>query len=215
MEEVDSLMSLEKLLQQNKGVINYVQVYGLPRSGTSMMMQMLAAGGLPVMSDGQREADDDNPKGYFEIDEAKQLATNNAWVANAQGRVIKVVAQLLPYLPKKFKYRIIFMDRAVEEVLASQKTMLSRNDQSGGDIPEDRLRDIYARQVRASADLLKRNRIPTYRMVYGNVVADPAAAAEKLNQFFDGRLDVEKMAQAVDPSLHRQKTSELKNVATD
>jgi tetratricopeptide (TPR) repeat protein len=184
-------------------------VTGLPRTGTSMMMQMLASGGMEVLSDGNRVADEDNPRGYFELGEAKKLASDNRWVQRAQGKVVKVIAQLLPYLPSQFDYRVIFMDRALEEILASQRTMLSHQGKLGADIAPRRLREVFLRQIKEAVGLLRRTQIPTVRAVYTDILADPAAFAEKIQSFLGMELDVEKMAQSVDPSLYRQRKDEL------
>ena len=106
-------------------------VSGLPRSGTSMMMQMLDGGGLPILSDGEREADEDNPRGYLELEGTKRLRTDHSWLADAQGHVVKVIAQLIPVLPLGFGYRVIFMERDIVEVLSSQRHMLERLGEQG------------------------------------------------------------------------------------
>src|SRR6202795_633569 len=101
-------------------------VSGLPRSGTSLMMQMLEAGGLPVLSDGERKADTDNPRGYLEWERIKQLPKQPALIAEAEGKVVKVISQLLLSLPEGHEYRVIFMQRPLPEVLKSQDEMLRR-----------------------------------------------------------------------------------------
>ena len=110
-----------------------VVVSGLPRSGTSMMMQMLEAGGMEVMTDGLRAADEDNLKGYFEYETVKALHTDRNWLPEARGKAVKIISELLKYLPETQTYRIIFLRRALEEVLASQDRMLVRRGvQPGG-----------------------------------------------------------------------------------
>jgi hypothetical protein len=104
-----------------------VVVSGLPRSGTSMMMKMLEAGGIPVLTDYEREADEDNPKGYFEFERVKNLKDgDDAWLPQAKGKVVKVIAALLTDLPSSYEYEVIFMRRAMPEILASQRQMLIR-----------------------------------------------------------------------------------------
>src|SRR5215207_9218271 len=84
-----------------------VIVSGLPRSGTSMMMRMLAEGGLPVLTDELRGADDDNPQGYLELEVVRQLKEGNVrWLENAQGKAVKVISSLLDYLPREYPYKI-------------------------------------------------------------------------------------------------------------
>jgi len=101
-------------------------VSGLPRSGTSLMMQMLAAGGMPVLSDGERKADTDNPKGYLEWERVKQLPKDPSLIAEAEGKVVKVISQLMLSLPDGHEYRIVFMQRPLAEVMKSQDEMLKR-----------------------------------------------------------------------------------------
>ena len=101
-------------------------VSGLPRSGTSLMMQMLESGGLPVLCDGERQADTDNPKGYFEWERIKQLPKDPSLIAEAEGKVVKVISQLILSLPAGHDYRVVFMQRPLPEVLKSQDKMLQR-----------------------------------------------------------------------------------------
>ena len=110
--------------RDNDADAEVVVVSGLPRSGTSMMMQMLNAAELTPYTDSKREADENNPKGYFESEIAKQLARTNTWIEECQGKVVKIVAPLIPYLPQKFRYKVIFMDREIEEIIESQSKML-------------------------------------------------------------------------------------------
>jgi hypothetical protein len=116
-----------------------VVVSGLPRSGTSMMMQMLEAGGLPILTDGERVADADNPRGYYEYAPAKRLMTDRTWLPAADGKAVKIVAQLLPYLPPApHRFRVIFMKRDLGEVLASQQVMLANLNKTGARLPRDK-----------------------------------------------------------------------------
>ncbi|HNY87520.1 MAG TPA: hypothetical protein PKN23_13545, partial [Candidatus Hydrogenedentes bacterium] len=112
--------------QRNIPPPEIVVVSGLPRSGTSMMMRMLAAGGMPLFTDGVRAADSDNPLGYFEHEAVKRLREDASWVPGAAGKAVKVVSALLPALPEGFQYRVILMRRPLEEVLASQRRMFGR-----------------------------------------------------------------------------------------
>ena len=103
-----------------------IVVSGLPRSGTSMMMKMLAEGGLPILTDALREADDDNPNGYYEFELVKKLPDGqNKWLADANHKVVKIISALLEHLPTNYRYKIIFMEREPSEILASQQKMLA------------------------------------------------------------------------------------------
>jgi hypothetical protein len=185
-----------------------VVVSGLPRSGTSMIMQMVAAGGFPVLSDGIRGADLDNPRGYLEYEPVKNLLRDAGWVAEAKGKAVKVVAPLLRALPKDLAYRVILIERDFNEVLDSQAQMLLRRNKSLPDTPERRnsLREAFGRSLREARDFLRRH--PRTRLLVlqqENVLRDPAGAAAQINDFLGGHLDVLKMAAEVDPSLHRQR----------
>src|SRR5215212_2341111 len=118
-------------------------VTGLPRSGTSMMMQMLAAGGMPVLAAAVRAPDADNPRGYLEFEAAKRTARDAAWVAGAAGKAVKLVHLLLPDLPQEHEYRVLFMRRDMDEVLASQRAMLARLRRTGADLSPERLADLF------------------------------------------------------------------------
>ncbi len=190
-------------------------VSGLPRSGTSMMMQMLAAGGLPILTDGERAADADNPRGYFEYEPAKRLGGDKAWVETAGGQAVKLVAQLLPGLPPGPDYRILFMERKLGEVVASQAAMLRRLNRDGADISHRRLGAMFRRQVEQIGKVIadRSDRCSVLGIDYDQVLADPLAVAERVNAFLGGRLDILEMAKAVDPSLRRQTSTPIASQA--
>jgi predicted AlkP superfamily phosphohydrolase/phosphomutase/tetratricopeptide (TPR) repeat protein len=185
-----------------------VVVSGLPRSGTSMIMQMLAAGGLPVLTDGLRQADADNPRGYFEYAPVRNLHQDAAWLKEAKGKAVKIVAPLLPYLAAGFAYRVILIERRLDEVLESQSQMLIRRGEKVEDTPERRarLKEEYGRLVQKMKSSLQRR--PETRVLLLNrdeLLKDPQAASEAMNRFLGGSLATARMAAEVDPSLHRQR----------
>ena len=185
-----------------------VVVSGLPRSGTSMIMQMLAAGGLPILTDGLRGPDTDNPRGYFEDERVKHLHKDAAWLTEARGRAIKIVAPLLPYLPSGLACRVIFIERHLSEVLASQDQMLERRGEQVQHTPErqTRLCDEYSRQVQALKVLLaRRPGLDVLFLKREEILRDSRAAAEAMNRFLGGTYNVAAMAAEVDPQLHRQR----------
>jgi tetratricopeptide (TPR) repeat protein len=188
-------------------------VTGLPRSGTSMMMQMLAAGGLAVLSDGKREADDDNPRGYFELEAATRLRSDRAWLADAVGKCVKIVAQLLPSLPGDRSYRVVFMQRDLDEILASQERMLKRLGRKSSSLPPEKLRETFEQQITRVKRWLKRRSIPVVFVDYTSALDDPPATADALATFLGGSLDTSAMADAVAPSLYRQRQSQVRSVA--
>jgi hypothetical protein len=183
-------------------------VSGLPRSGTSMMMHMLEAGGVAPWSDGERTADVDTPEGYYELERVKRLETDpdKAWVREARGRALKVISFLLRHLPDENAYRIIYMRRNLDEVLRSQDKMLDRlgNAAPGADL--EAVKEAYRNDiVSARLHARKRPNMELLEVHYGEAVADPAAAARAVNAFLGGRLDEAAMAAAVKAHLYRNR----------
>ena len=186
-----------------------VVVTGLPRSGTSMLMQMLAAGGMNVMTDGLREPDEDNPRGYLEFEPVKNLLRDSTWLLEARGKAVKIVAPLLGALPSGLPCRIIFAERDLDEVLDSQERMLVRRKQPIVSTAERRrmLKNEYARtMVRVRAALARRPGTCVLSVRYRDAIADPQAVADKVSDFLGGGRDVNRMASSVDPALHRNQT---------
>lgn len=184
-----------------------VVVSGLPRSGTSMAMKMLEAGGLPLVTDRQREADVDNPKGYFEDERVKDLgeADDTSWVVEARGRGIKVVSSLLQHLPRDLNYRLLFMRRNLHEVVASQNKMLERRGETS-DTPDERMLELYQSHLRRVSALLRH--APHFRWIdlhYTAVLESPREEAERIRGFLGRDLDVERMAAVVDERLYRNR----------
>lgn len=181
-------------------------VSGLPRSGTSLMMQMLVAGGMTALSDGERQADTDNPRGYLEWERIKQLPNDPACIAEGEGKVVKVISRLLLSLPPGHEYRIIFMQRPLPEVLASQDQMLRRRGtHKEGTNPaaisaafEKHLREVYAWMDGTS-------HVKVLRVQYHEVLSNPKGASERLAEFLGIPLNAEAMTQQVDASLYRNR----------
>lgn len=180
-------------------------VTGLPRSGTSLMMQMLEAGGLDVLDDGIRTADEDNPKGYLECERVKDLRNDASWVAGAKGKAAKVVAPLLQYLPLE-QYRVVFMDRELNEVLRSQATMLDRAGKAGARLTDDKLKAVYQKQLAQAMRWLQARNLPVITIRYRDCIDSPRQTADEVNQFLGGKLDAAAMADVVDPQLYRQRS---------
>src|SRR5882672_4202970 len=179
-------------------------VSGLPRSGTSLMMQMLAAGGMPVLSDGERKADTDNPRGYLEWERIKQLPKDPGCIAEAENKVVKVISQLLFSLPGEYEYRIIFMQRPLPEVLKSQDEMLIRRGtvHQGGN--RTAIESAFQRHlVEVDRWLAARPNATVLRVPYQNVLREPQATAESVANFVGFPLNIEVMTQQVDPKLYR------------
>ena len=184
-----------------------VIVSGLPRSGTSMMMKMLEAGGLTVMTDAIRQADIDNPKGYYEYERVKNLEkeTDKSYVREARGRVLKVISFLLKDLPDDNYYRVIFMRRHLDEVIASQNKMLDRR---GEDSIEDRetMAEAYRNHLAAVKILVrKRPNLEMLEFRYDEAVRNPREAARAVNDFLGGKLDEGAMSAVIDGELYRNR----------
>lgn len=181
-------------------------VSGLPRCGTSMMMRMLEAGGVPVLVDGIRAADADNPNGYYEFERVKQLKEDASWLGTAGGKVVKMVSALLPDLPADHRYRVVFMQREMAEILASQRTMLDRKGVTATGVPDERRAEQYERHLTSLYAWLRRqSHLVVHYVHYNELLADPAAHVERLDGFFGGGLDVAAMLPVVDGSLYRQR----------
>lgn len=177
-------------------------VSGLPRSGTSLMMQMLDAGGIEAMTDKLRTPDNSNPQGYFEYEPVKKLASDNSWVKNACGKSVKVIAQLLQYLPDDFQYKVIFMERNLDEVLRSQQVMLGKGNTPAPVV----IGEVFKKQlVNVQAWMENKPNVSYIKAVYSHIVADPSSFITELESFLGRPLDREKMTQAVNPSLYRNK----------
>ena len=189
-----------------------VVVSGLPRSGTSMLMGMLVAGGLEALTDGARAPDDDNPGGYFELERVKLLQTgmDTAWLREARGKCVKVISYFLKHLPLGERYRIVFVRRNLAEVLASQRRMLARRGESGGDAADEgRLAGAFAAHLtRVDRELAARTDCTVLYVDHRAVIEHPRAVVEEVNRFLDERLDVDRMVAAVDPRLYRQRAEE-------
>jgi hypothetical protein len=181
-------------------------VSGLPRSGTSLMMQMLGAGGVPVLSDGERQADTDNPKGYLEWERIKQLPKEPSLIAEAENKAVKVISQLLLALPAGHEYRIIFMQRPLPEILKSQDEMLRRRgnaDAIGDSAP---IEEAFQRHlIETSQWIGRQSNIRILRVHYHRVLREPATVAKEVSNFLELGLDQEAMAKQVDASLYRNR----------
>src|SRR5215467_9127855 len=184
-----------------------VVVSGLPCSGTLFMMQMLQAGGMLLLIDDLRPSDADNPNGYWEYEPVKRLQQDNSWLPKAEGKAIKVISALLQYLPPQHTYKIIFMQRPLPEVLASQTVMLERRGAQSGKADDTTLGTVFAQHLDHTERWLGAQKHMTVLPVtYHETIADPGGTAIRVAQFLDLPLAVDAMARAVDPRLHRQRS---------
>lgn len=182
-------------------------VSGLPRSGTSLMMQMLANGGVEVVTDYVRTADTDNPRGYYEYEQVKKIKEDTSWLPATRGKAFKMVSQLLYDLPANETYRIIFMERELDETLLSQEKMLSRLGQPAA--PRAAMKRAYMLHLERLRDWLARQPNMTVLFIsYNDLVERPEGSARRVAEFLGGGKDIAGMMNSVDPSLYRnRKTS--------
>ncbi len=184
-----------------------VVVSGLPRSGTSMTMKMLEAGGLSLVIDGIRTADEDNPKGYYEDERVKDLGEidDKSWLADSRGKAIKVISYLLKDLPGSHNYKVLFMRRDVHEILASQAKMLERRGETS-DTSDERMIELYDDHLWKVNRLLKREaHLDVLDVPYKSVLENPRQLADRIRDFLGLPLDAAKMAGVVDERLYRNR----------
>jgi len=180
-------------------------VSGLPRSGTSMMMKMLEAGGIPPLTDHLRAADEDNPRGYYEFERVKALESDSSWMPQAQGRAVKVISALLRHLPTGFRYKVLFMERDMKEVLASQRRMLERRGAPADPSDDERMAKLFERHLAdVRARLTTGDVFDVLEVRYDAVLADPPAEVARIRGFLGVELDEARMAAEVDRELYRQ-----------
>ena len=185
-----------------------IVVSGLPRSGTSMMMKMLEAGGVPVWLDGIRAADDQNPRGYYELERVKELdkGLDKTWVREGRGRAMKVISSLLKHLPTTNNYRVVFIQRDLSEVLASQTKMLVQRDEDGGTADDEMMRKYYETHLRRVKWFLSHEPAFTALDVnYAEILTDAGPVVERVNAFVGGGLDIGAMTGVVDEQLYRNR----------
>ena len=193
--------------RQLGGTASVVIVSGLPRSGTSMMMKVLEAGGLPVLIDGLRAADPDNPEGYYELERVKELDKGDtAWIADAQGQAVKVISALLEFLPADYNYRVIFMHRNIEEVLNSQRKMLARRGEDVAAVNDAEMAELFAKHlVKVKAWLRAQPNFAVLDVDYKAMMEAPEPNFRMVNQFIDNTLDEQAMAAMIKPDLYRNR----------
>lgn len=178
-------------------------VSGLPRSGTSLMMQMLAAGGAPVLTDNMRQADANNPKGYYEFEAIKNLARENNWLKHAQGKSVKVISHLLQYLPETYVYKIILMKRHLKDVIQSQNKMLLQNNKPLGQRSNSELLHAFKEHLLETENRLSHQQNIGYLTIeYNALFQEPEQVVKHIEAFLGLQLDASKMIEAIDKSMN-------------
>jgi hypothetical protein len=205
---MSNMKKLFSPLFQNKTEHEVITIVsGLPRSGTSLMMSMLEAGGMMVLADNKRTADIDNPEGYHEYEQVKDLAKGNySWLSKARGRGVKVISTLLPNLPMQHRYRIIFMRRDMAEILASQKKMIINRGEDPDKIPDTQMTQIFEKNLRQIEEWINTHpNVTKIDVSYNQLLRDPESLVHQVNQFVGGNLDLNKMLNVINPNLYRQR----------
>ena len=182
-------------------------VSGLPRSGTSMMMAMLEAGGIPILSDGERKPDDDNPKGYFEFERVKKLNDGDlGWLKDARGKAVKIISYLLMKLPETHTYRVIFIHRNLDEILASQRKMLINRGEDPDKISEDEMKALLIKHLQQVDEWIANQ--PNFERIdvdYNRLLEEPEVDIHRITEFLDNSVDAKILKSVIDPRLHRQR----------
>ena len=188
---------------------NLIIVTGLPRTGTSMMMKMLEAGGIAVITDKQRQAYEDNPNGYFELEQVKEIKRDRSWLDASAGEAVKMVSMLLYDLPQDRDYILIFMKRNLDEVIVSQKVMLARKGERPSAEDEEMKRLFSKHLSEIEAWLSERKNFRTFYINYDEVLKQPKETAENIQKFLGRGLNIDNMIKSVDPSLYRQRSTDM------
>jgi LPS sulfotransferase NodH len=199
-------LDIFKRFQRQPAAITIVS--GLPRSGTSMMMKILEAGGMQIFTDNLRLADEDNPKGYYELEQVKALKDgDDAWLKDAPGKVVKVISSLLEFLPATYKYKVVFMRREIAEILASQKQMLIRRGESSNS-DDQKMAEMFQEHLkRVRVWLANQPNMDVLYMDYNDLMADPASKIKTVAEFLGLNDQLDAMLAVPDKKLYRQKAS--------
>jgi hypothetical protein len=194
--------------EQKKAPKFTLVVSGLPRSGTSMMMKMLADGGVPILIDEIRNADEDNPNGYYEFEPVKQLVDNqNKWLADADGKAVKIISALLEHLPPQQHYKVIFMEREIKEILASQQKMLSRRNEKS-EIGDAAMQEQFEQHLAAVKYWLGRQaNIDVMYVEYNSMMVNADEYCQQIADFIGVPVDVGKMRSVPNDGLYRNRVA--------
>jgi hypothetical protein len=184
-----------------------IVVSGLPRSGTSLMMQMLDRAGIEVVTDRMREADSDNPRGYYEFERVKKIKTDASWLPQLRGKAVKMISQLLYDLPNSERYRIIFMERDFDEMLVSQEKMLSRLGRPAA--PRGQIKQSYRLHLKRLHDWLAgQSHMALLPISYNELLQAPQQQAARVTTFLEDRVSADQMVASIDPTLYRNRQSQ-------
>jgi len=182
-------------------------VSGLPRSGTSMLMKILEAGGIPPLTDGIREADENNPRGYYEFERVKALPEGDtAWLSEAEGKAVKIISALLKYLPDYNQYRVLYMERKMAEILASQRKMLQDRGKDPEKVSDQEMAALFTEHNQGALDWLgQQQNIQSLILNYNQIITEPEKEIQRIADFMEWDLNQQAMADVVDRRLYRQR----------
>lgn len=202
------MKQLSKSQQSARDDNRIIVVSGLPRSGTSMMMQMLEVGGVEILTDSLREADISNPKGYYEFERVKKLKEGDfGWLDDGIGKAVKIISALLVHLPSSHNYEVIFMRRDIQEILRSQKAMLIKDNKPTDKVTDEELARLYENHLEKTFKWLSEQpNVDVIFVNYNELLADPSENVAKVNAFLGKMLDTQKMSGIIDPNLYRQRS---------
>ncbi|MFO7992082.1 MAG: sulfotransferase [Thermoplasmata archaeon] len=186
-----------------------VIVSGLPRCGTSMMMNMLERGGIEPLTDNVRTANVDNPKGYYEFERVKKLPDDTDWLPQAKGKTVKVLAELIKHLPEGYKYKVIFMKRNLKEVIESQKKMLKRRGEDPDGVSDEELRNMFIKYLKVlEREIDDHPDMDVIYVSYNDMIETPELEVDRINDFLSGGLDTDEMLSTIDKNLYRNRALE-------
>ncbi len=181
-------------------------VSGLPRSGTSMLMKMLHAGGIEPLTDEKREPDEDNPKGYYEYEKVLKIAEDNSWLADAKGKSVKILADLVQELPPEYQYKVFFIERDLSEIIASQNKMLERQGKDTSQISDEEMYSLFrVLRTRIKGWLSTQGNVNVLYLSYNDIMATPEIIVNIISGFVGRSLDEEEMMRVIDPKLYRNR----------
>jgi len=171
-----------------------------------MMMKMIEAGGIQALTDNIRTADEDNPKGYYEFEKVKQIEHDQSWLPDARGRAVKMISALLKHLPPNYTYKIIFIRRKMEEILASQNQMLTRRQEATDAVSDAKMAGLFRMHLQqVTAWIAKQPNCDVIYVSYNEILENPVEQVRAINQFLDHTLDTESMVGIIDQTLYRQR----------
>ena len=183
-----------------------IVVTGLPRSGTSLMMQILQSLQIKLFTDNHRSADESNPKGYFEHQWVKTIEKDNSWLTDVKGKAIKIVSPLIKYLPVDLNYKIIFMNRDLDEIIQSQERMLTENNKKDDATNSEELKQIFLKDLKQSKDWIHTQlHSEVLEILHSKLLKNPETELEKIKSFLKIDINTTLILKVIDKNLYRSK----------